>query len=197
MKNVHRIKGELFITSYKSPNMNGYYLLNDNVVCKKDETYFATSWKEREIIMTTDTDLIKDGVQAIDDEFLEWFVKNPSCEEVEVEELLYKYVSDYQGNRLGFYKIIIPKEESKKESKKETLEKNAQWVVLNRYAKNEFEKVSDHEMYHAIIEKVSKWQQEQTYSDKEVLRIIQKCKEYLAFGDEFDEIKWFEQFKKK
>jgi hypothetical protein len=35
------------------------------------------------IILTTDQDLIKDGVQAIDDEFLEWFVKNPSCEEVE------------------------------------------------------------------------------------------------------------------
>ena len=37
------------------------------------------------IILTTDQDLIKDGVQAIDDEFLEWFVKNPSCEKVEVK----------------------------------------------------------------------------------------------------------------
>jgi len=34
----------------------------------------------KKIILTTDSDLIKDGVQAIDDEFLEWFVKNPSCE---------------------------------------------------------------------------------------------------------------------
>lgn len=40
-------------------------------------------WKK--IILTTDQDLIKSGVQAIDDEFLEWFVKNPSCEEVEVK----------------------------------------------------------------------------------------------------------------
>ena len=40
-------------------------------------------WKK--IILTTDQDLIKDGVQAIDDEFLEWFVKNPSCEGVEIE----------------------------------------------------------------------------------------------------------------
>jgi hypothetical protein len=38
------------------------------------------------IILTTDPNLIKEGVQAIDDEFLEWFVKNPSCEEVEVEK---------------------------------------------------------------------------------------------------------------
>jgi hypothetical protein len=34
----------------------------------------------KKIILTTDQDLIKDGVQAIDDEFLEWFVSNPSCE---------------------------------------------------------------------------------------------------------------------
>jgi len=39
----------------------------------------------KKIILTTDQDLIKDGVQTIDDEFLEWFVKNPSCESVEVE----------------------------------------------------------------------------------------------------------------
>ena len=38
----------------------------------------------KKIILTTDADLIKDGVQAIDNEFLEWFVKNPSCEEVKV-----------------------------------------------------------------------------------------------------------------
>ena len=41
------------------------------------------SSKQDVIILTTDQDLIKDGVQAIDDEFLEWFVKNPSCESVE------------------------------------------------------------------------------------------------------------------
>jgi hypothetical protein len=37
------------------------------------------------IILTTDQDLIEDGVQSIDAEFLEWFVKNPSCESVEFE----------------------------------------------------------------------------------------------------------------
>ena len=39
----------------------------------------------KKIILTTDPDLIKDGIQAIDDEFLEWFVRNP-CEEVEVKK---------------------------------------------------------------------------------------------------------------
>lgn len=41
---------------------------------------------DKKIILTTDQDLIKDGVQAIDGEFLEWFVKNPSCESVDVEK---------------------------------------------------------------------------------------------------------------
>ena len=53
--------------------------------------YIKQSWENshldfngKKIILTTDQDLIKDGVQAIDDEFLEWFVKNPSCESVHV-----------------------------------------------------------------------------------------------------------------
>jgi hypothetical protein len=42
----------------------------------------------KKIILTTDQKLIADGVQAIDDEFLEWFVKNPSCERVDVDKTI-------------------------------------------------------------------------------------------------------------
>jgi hypothetical protein len=71
--------------------------------------------KQNVIILTTDQDLIKDGVQAIDDEFLEWFVNNPSCEEVEVfkeRHHVVEFIDDYPK---GFfdYKIIIPQEEPK------------------------------------------------------------------------------------
>jgi hypothetical protein len=41
-----------------------------------------------------------------------------------------------------------------------------------------------------------KWESIRVYTEEEVLIIIQNCKEYLSFGDEFDEISWFEQFKK-
>lgn len=63
----------------------------------------------KKIILTTDQDLIKDGVQTIDDEFLEWFVKNPSCEFVEVK----KGFADESAYGYDFlsYKIIIPQEE--------------------------------------------------------------------------------------
>jgi hypothetical protein len=63
----------------------------------------------KKIILTTDKDLIKDGIQAIDDEFLEWFVKNPSCEYIKTEKWL-----DDEGGVL--YSRIIPKEEPKQET---------------------------------------------------------------------------------
>jgi len=76
--------------------------------------------EDKRIILTTDQDLIKDGVQPIDDEFLEWFVKNPSCEEVEVESFCKhgdscpsKGAYDKQYLCDVGYKIIIPQEEPK------------------------------------------------------------------------------------
>ena len=60
----------------------------------------------KKIILTTDQELISNGVQAIDDEFLNWFVINQSCEEVEVEPMLSNNGRVFYG-----YKIIIPKEE--------------------------------------------------------------------------------------
>jgi hypothetical protein len=66
----------------------------------------------KKIILTTDQDLIKDGVQAINDEFLEWFVKNPSCEEIYVNKI---ESFDFETDKYVYnYKIIIPKEEPKK-----------------------------------------------------------------------------------
>ncbi len=72
----------------------------------------------KKIILTTDQDLIKDGVQAIDNEFLEWFVNNASCEEVEVEKGylgmcgFVKSSEPISKDKLH-YKIIKPQEEPK------------------------------------------------------------------------------------
>ena len=66
----------------------------------------------KKIILTIDQDLINDGIQAIDDEFLQWFVKNSSCEEVEVvRDKTIAYTEDRQRTFYGKYKIIIPREE--------------------------------------------------------------------------------------
>jgi hypothetical protein len=72
-----------------------------------DYRYYA------KIILTDNPDLIKNGVQAIDDEFLEWFVKNPSCEFVEIDRDE-REIGNHLGGvviEYGDYKIIIPKEE--------------------------------------------------------------------------------------
>lgn len=80
----------------------------------------------KKIILTTDQDLIADGVQAIDNEFLEWFVENSTCEFVEVEETFPSLCcvsikkegktkmnsACMERNRCLFYVIIIPKEKS-------------------------------------------------------------------------------------
>jgi len=77
----------------------------------------------KKIILTDNEELIADGVQAIDDEFLGWFVKNPSCESDKVERLdTFKktnevYVDEIAGGNyyeiIKQYKIIIPQEEPK------------------------------------------------------------------------------------
>ena len=67
----------------------------------------------KKIILTENPDLIADGVQAIDNEFLEWFVKNPSCEEIEVRDIKTIPALQLTGNNHLCYKIIIPQEEPK------------------------------------------------------------------------------------
>jgi len=79
----------------------------------------------KKIILTTDQELIKDGVQAIDDEFLEWFVKNPSCEEVEVG---YGWIRLTETDNEGYW-VSIPNKQfeiQQEEPKQETLEEVAQ-----------------------------------------------------------------------
>jgi hypothetical protein len=78
------IPQNIYITSDEYIGLS--YYLDGNLVRKgviDDKEYWKVRKDYKKIILTTDEDLIKDGVQVIDDEFLEWFVQNPSCEEVE------------------------------------------------------------------------------------------------------------------
>ena len=70
--------------------------------------------KPKKIILTTDQDLIKDGVQNISYAFLEWFVKNPSCEEIETKLVEFEFDMGLGNSRIkhgSYYKIIIPQED--------------------------------------------------------------------------------------
>ena len=117
----------LYITSDEEIKLNDYVIqvnfekTNTQVIrCEiKFQVNIANdkngSFTKNKIILTTDQDLIKYGVQAIDDNFLEWFVKNPSCEEVEVKKEMYmpfdgkvpfELSLDQSLNTCPHYKII-------------------------------------------------------------------------------------------
>jgi hypothetical protein len=80
----------LHITSDEEIKEGDWFLCLDNTKCndsiyKCNEVWLNMEEKQpsycKKIILTTDFSLAPD-VQAIDDEFLEWFVKNPTYEEV-------------------------------------------------------------------------------------------------------------------
>jgi hypothetical protein len=141
MSNIHKVNNNIYITSDEEIKEGDWvYSKSRNKICKvtgiskwthKDdysidldnENYFIHHSYCKKIILTTDRDLI--GVQAIDDAFLEWFVKNPSCEFVKTDKVdTFKktnevYVDEITGGNYyevnKQYKIIIPKEEPKQE----------------------------------------------------------------------------------
>jgi hypothetical protein len=114
----------LYITNSEEPKLDEWGInLHNNVIfnCKGFASTEETKKYNRKIILTNDQTLIVDGVQAIDNKFLEWFVKNTSCEEVEVE-IIATHPYSSSGKEFGAeeffkanskYQIIIPQEEPK------------------------------------------------------------------------------------
>jgi hypothetical protein len=170
MKNIHLIPtdklsrlyefgGEyhLQIKSQENFRSQHIYITNDEEIKEGDWCYYENGDLKgihkvvngqrpktmilKKIILTTDNkDLIKDGVQAIDDTFLEWFVKNPSCERVEIRDYKLHFGST-------IYKIIIPQEEPKQsnnfyEELKHYFETTPREKVLEDWNKSaEFDKI--------------------------------------------------------
>jgi hypothetical protein len=124
---VNEINQNIYITSDEEIK-EGNWCINtvESIVLTLDKkTEKAIPFESiKKIILTTDQDLIKDGVQSIDDEFLEWFVKNPSFEEVEVEWIKTPDGIFYHKDNVpyGCYKIIIPQEEPNYNMKQEILD---------------------------------------------------------------------------
>ena len=174
----------IYITSDEEIK-EGYYLdLTHNIIMKS--VFYPSSDKNcKKIIMTTDQDLIKNGVQSINDEFLEWFVKNPSCEEVPIIPKLFghPYIIWIEG--LSF------KEEPKQETLKEAAEKyNDDFQIKGGSKAPHIKNV--HIMNHFIAG--AKWQQERMYSEEDMEKAFTNGLN-RSFDSDFD--RWFEQFKKK
>jgi hypothetical protein len=160
----------------------------------------------KKIILTTDQDL--DGVQAINDKFLEWFVKNPNCEDVEVEKQM---LCDYCGQEhcdnlrcrgykdIVWYEIIIPQEEPKQETLEEAAESRYGTDIDSIRGSNPYDLNLD--LKKGFIEG-AKWQADRMYSEEDMKTFGEFCADYnyRCFGKHTQEemLKiWFEQFKKK
>ncbi len=114
MKNIYKVKGNIFITS--DEDIKDCYVLTDlDKIIKVDESN-EEQWHEfncEKIILTTDEQLISDGVQSIDKPFLIWLINNPNCEEVQVYYDLIEFEFEKHSPRKK-YIIIIPKEKHKR-----------------------------------------------------------------------------------
>ena len=95
----------IYITSDEEIKEGDWCLSKLNEIILFGKNYTEQLYKK--IVLTTDQDLINNGVQDIDDDFLQWFVKNPSCEKVEVKKWSSLAECGYS------YHITIPKEEQK------------------------------------------------------------------------------------
>jgi hypothetical protein len=149
----------------------------------------------KKIILTTDQELIEDGVQPIDNEFLEWFVKNPSCERVDINR-------DW-----GYSKIIIPQ----KEPKQETLEEAQEQTALKYFNEQYRGSIADTKdsleqsikVFYDAFKAGQQWQAERMYSEEEALDLLENFNKHtlklqeLKLGNSFNVKEWFEQFKKK
>ena len=175
------------------------------------------SFTKKKIILTTDQDLIKDGVQAIDDEFLEWFVNNPSCEWVDVWLMNKGYNKQEDYPYQEHYLIIIPKEETKQETLEEFIQRQ---LSLGKYQDQESAiKYSilagakwqqDNSNINALNFEIDalkkqiellKYQQERMYSEEEIIKILIEYDYSKINDDKLNSVgivkKWFEQFKNK
>jgi hypothetical protein len=202
----------IYITSDEEIKEGDWVYCNiDNTIDIANDRTNYHRYEFQKIILTTDPDLIKNGIQAIDDEFLEWFVKNPSCEFVPIITTIVLNETTHKTN-IGFESWR--KDEPKQikcycghtitcdcESLQETLEETAKIWVNNRFTKQ----ICGNESYpdiHASKEGIveshiifAKWQKERMYSEDEVKYIISEALQSALVTVDLEQ--WFAQFKKK
>jgi hypothetical protein len=190
-----------FVFDKSTINSQHIYITNDDKIKEGDWIYYTSALgfckttigskgleqegiPAKKIILTTDVDLIKDGVQAIDDEFLEWFIKNPSCEFVPIitttvnNESLYKTNIEFESWR-------------KEEPKQETLEEAA-----DKFSKELSQVVAFYEG--------AKYQAERMYSEEDLKKAIDLARVFskITENDGYDEFEYtpieiIQQFKNK
>jgi hypothetical protein len=217
--------GGYFLSRHYSPmkgmgdSYQNIYITDDSEIKEGDWVYCRTenrvlisnvSYSKLDdrfkIILTTDQDLIKDGVQAIDNKFLEWFVKNPSCEFVEIhkeKQHIGEEIDESYPKGFFDYKSIIPQEEPKQETLEEDIKRYEKFIVAhdeNYTVSDDVQDLKESYYYKGRRDECIKWKAKRMYSEEEVRKIAEEVRwqaigNPLEFTKNFE--KWFEQFKKK
>ena len=107
MKNLYKIEDELYIISNTENVSENCWIITDGRLVQVSYLLSNEVAKGNKVILTTNKLLIKNGVQAIDDEFLEWFINHSNCKQIEIKKG-FEDETEYGYNFLD-YKIIIPK----------------------------------------------------------------------------------------
>jgi hypothetical protein len=194
----------IYITSEEKPKA-GDWSLYQYKIHKCIEDIVGDEFKK--IILTTDQDL--DGVQPIDDKFLEWFVKNPSCEFVDVG---YGWIRLTETDNEGYW-ISIPDKQfemQQEEPKQEPLEEVAEKVLANNIDGLR-DALQDDDLflfYKGVIqcygEAMANYQAKRMYSEEDMRKAFiaggNSCiEEDDVYGSAYDAYMedWFKQFKNK
>jgi hypothetical protein len=105
-------------------NHQQMYITDDSEIKEEDWCYNSITNKiyrklkgnlafayEYKIILTTDQELISDGIQVIDNKFLQWFINNSSCRNVDIEKEKITLGGVAGTTYIDFkYNVVIPKD---------------------------------------------------------------------------------------
>jgi hypothetical protein len=131
--------------------------------------------KQNVIILTTDQDLISDGVQAIHDTFLEWFMSNLSCEFVHVIKNPFHEPTIYR------YKIIIPQEQTNPTPTENPSIKNGDVYDMGQTVNGVSRFLFFNEKWHYFEERLSR---EYEYDQDELTKLVSDTE------NDFNEVKY-------
>jgi hypothetical protein len=213
------LKGyHIYITSDEEIKEDWILIIDDfeTYVHKHKGDNLPTTYHKK-IILTTDPDLIVDGVQAIDGEFSEWFVKNPSCEEVKTRKIGKEWIYNAdvpQEDTFFVNHVCGTQEEPKPEYQSECICENSCRGFVNVKCKQlkKRESLEEAALFYAkqvgnvsgtgwvydAVKFGAKWLAQRSYSEEEVLELLSKRRFDLKFKKDSKTTKeWFEQHKKK
>lgn len=176
---------ELYITNDEEIKVNDYITDGYKVWQWKDDSSLLG---RKKVILSTDQDLINDGVQAIDDDFLEWFISkaNDSGKPIDIFEVTYGVLKPFQSEDKG-YLIHFSDNEVLEEPKQDytallkqvgTKQETLEEVAFN-YAKSLPKAIGDLENIVEMYKRYSfvegaKWQAERMYSEEDIKQLF-KC----------------------